>query len=89
MNKKLARDEAWSPDKTWREYREMIVNSDLTGRAKLNKSLTRQQASDIFLKMVDSNKDLDAIPKTLISINFRVSLSGDGVGLMNLLREFG
>ena len=76
MNKRQARDEAFDKKRTWGELLSLVENSDMTGMAKINKSLTREEAGTIFKNMI-AGKTLTEIP-----------VGRSTLSIQNLLREF-
>lgn len=91
MNKTAAKKAAFYNTKTWGELEEMILDDFcLYGRSTINKQLTKEHAQKIFIDAINSKERSDQ-PKTTrydISRNREV-LSGDGLLVMNILREFG
>ena len=89
MNKSKAKEEAFNPTKTWGEYRDLLDAACTEGKSKVNKSLSRDEVISIFKKMFE-NKNFNEIPETVsYTHNDKKKLNGDGLGLMNFLREFG
>lgn len=90
MNKVKAKKEARENKKTWGELRDIILNASKTGMSKVNKSLTREQVSGIFMDMINE-KDLTDIPdgECFNSRRDCFQISSAGLGIMNILREFG
>lgn len=90
MNKVKAKKEARENKKTWGELRDIVLNASKSGMSKVNKSLTKEQASGIFLAMINE-KELNEVPR---GEHFNVhkerfQISSTGLGIMNILREFG
>jgi hypothetical protein len=57
--------------------------------SKVNKSMTKEQVIDLFASAI-KEKDLDTKPKTMrynIARGYE-TLSGDGLSVVNILREF-
>lgn len=89
MNKTKAKEQARNNTRTWRELLAIVENSNLDGMAKINKNLTRFQAATIMKNMISERK-LDEVPKGECYDSFRdrSTISVDGLGIQNLLREF-
>lgn len=90
MNKVDAKEIAMINEKTWAELKAMVVNSDKNGTSKVNPTLKKSVVADIFMNMF-KNKDLEKVPVTTYfhPMKNRLQLNGDGIGIVNLLREFG
>jgi len=89
MNKAKAKQEALSNTRTWGELLDIVKsNRDQGGMSKLNKSLTKAQAVNIFENMI-KERDLSEVPSGLKYDCYkdREVMSGDGLGIWNLLRE--
>jgi len=89
MNKQKAKAEAENNTRTVGELLAIVDAADLTGMSKLNKGLTRVQAAQIFKGML-AGRSADEVPKGTrwdVSRN-SMRMSGDGLGIQNLLREF-
>lgn len=87
MNKKQAKDAAYTNEKTWGELMGMIKQT--RGKRPMsivNKSLTLDQVLDIFENMIKT-RDPDEKPKTVRFSTGR--LSSDGLGVQNIYRECG
>ena len=89
MNKKQAKQEAENNTRTWGELLAIVEGADLTGMSKLNKSLTREQSAQIFKNMI-AERDLNEVPNGLRYDAYKdcMRISGDGLGVQNILREF-
>lgn len=89
MNKRQARAEAENNTRTWGDLLILIESADLSGMSRVNKSLTREQTSQIFKDMI-AERDLDEVPKgqryDVCKNCMRISM--DGLGIQNILREF-
>ena len=90
MNKRDAKDTAFNNDKPWKYYADLLKAQGVpVGQSKLNKSLTKVQALDIFERAI-APKDLEEIPKgNYLDFHNRLKLSRDGLFIHNILREFG
>lgn len=90
MNKVKAKKEARENKKTWGELRNIVLNASKSGMSKINKSLTKEQVSGIFIDMINE-KDLNDIPdgECYNSRKNCLQISSSGLGIMNILREFG
>lgn len=87
MNKKQAKDAAFSNDKTYGELLQMV--KDTRGKrplSKVNSSLTLDQALDIF-EGAFKDKNTDDKPDTIRFSTGR--LSGEGLGVQNVYWECG
>jgi hypothetical protein len=90
MNKVKAKNEAKNNSKTWGELLDLVKAARGTGgMAKINKSITKEQALDIFENMINAC-NLTDIPKG-VTVNYKQKeiMTGHGLGIMNLLRECG
>jgi len=89
MNKKQAKDEAIENKRTWGELLALVDSSSGAGMSRVNKSLTKTQAIEIF-KGALSKRNPDDYPKTLVPhrTQERMTFGGDGLTVINILREF-
>lgn len=89
MNKRKAKTEAENNTKTWGELLKIVESGNKDGMSRVNPSLTREQAADLFKRMI-GGRDLDEVPNGLrydyIKDCYRIS--HDGLGIQNILREF-
>lgn len=89
MNRRQAKLEAINNKRTWGELREIVNRANRNGMSRVNKSLTKIQVYEIFKKIIDA-RDLSEIPtgeRYSVSRN-RYVMTGDGLAIFNLLREF-
>jgi hypothetical protein len=88
MNRAKAKKEAQENTRTWGELKEIFDNASDEGMSVVNKSLTKKQVMDIFRGMFDS-VDLSVVPPGMryCARSDRMIMSGDALGIMNLLRE--
>ena len=89
MNRKQAKEEAINNTRSWRELLQLVQTSSLEGMSRVNKNLTKEQAAKIMEDMI-AERDLDEVPKgeryDVFKEQYRIS--GDGLAIQNLLREF-
>lgn len=91
MNKRKAKDEAWSNTRSWADIKELIDSCREGSRfrpSKVNKALTVEQALDIFDAAI-AERDPDEVPKGHRHDVYRrrEMMSGDGLMIHNILRE--
>ena len=89
MNRKQAKEEARNNTRTWGELLQLVRASSLQGMSRVNKSATKAQAANIMENMI-AERDLGDVPKGERYDVFRnqYRISGDGLAIQNLLREF-
>lgn len=89
MNKIKAKEISMNNTKTWGQLKAMVVNSDKSGASKVNPLLKKSVVADIFINMFE-NKNLDQVPVTTYfnTMKNRIQLNSDGMGILNLIREF-
>ena len=89
MNKKQAKDEAALNERTFGELLEMVqATRGKRLMSKVNKTLTLDQALDIFERWLEE-QDPNEKPETMrysVTKGYNI-LSGDGLGVSNILRE--
>ena len=75
---------------TWLEISRYLDNQNLDGMSKLNPSLTRKQAHEIFKGSLDG-VDMSPIPAGMRYCGRRNNevMTSDAFGIANILREFG
>jgi len=88
MNKRLAKHQAQNNTRTWGELKELVDNTSDQGMSVVNKSLTKKQVLDIFKRML-SEVDLTTVPPGMrySASRGKMIMSGDALGIINLLRE--
>lgn len=89
MNRRKAKEEAMNNKRTWAELLSLVENGSIIGMSKINKSLTREQVGTIFKNMI-AERDLTETPEGSVYSyrRDRIIISGDGLGIQNILREF-
>ena len=89
MNRKQAKTEAENNTRTWGDLLAMVESSDLTGRSRVNKNLTKAQVANIFKNMI-AEEDVNEAPEGIRydAIKNRYVMSRDGLAIQNILREF-
>ena len=91
MNKRDAKNTAFDNDKPWSYYLGLIASKRGTAALSvLNKSITKEQALDIFDRAL-SERNKDEVPKghSYSVSKRRQTLSRDGLIIHNILRECG
>jgi len=89
MNKKKARIEAENNTRTFGELLELVESTrGKRPMSVVNKSLTLDQVLDIYKAWLSKRNPNDK-PKTMKYNVYkeRITLSGDGLGVVNVLRE--
>lgn len=88
MNKSKAKKEAKENKRSWGELKSIFDNASDTGMSIVNKSLTKKQVLSIFKPMFDG-KDLSVVPdgERYCGRRDKIIMTGDALGIMNLLRE--
>lgn len=88
MNKAKAKKQAQENTRTWGEIKEIVDNADDHGMSIVNKGLTKKQVLRIFKGMFD-DVDLSVVPPGMryCGRRDRHVMSGDALGIMNVLRE--
>ena len=88
MNKTKARNEAKENTRTWGELKQLVDATSEEGMSVVNKNLTKKQVLDIF-KALFKTVDLSVVPPGMrYSVaKDRMVMSGDALGIMNMLRE--
>ncbi len=92
MNKRRAKDEAWTNARSWAEIKELIDSCrDVTNpirKSRVNKALTVEQVLDIFDAAI-AKRDPDEVPKGHCYHVYRQRevMSSDGLIVHNILRE--
>ena len=89
MNKKKAKEIAYSGVITFGELQKLIDDCDRSKPCKINKNLTRDQAITIMGHgLKDKNPDERPVT-TMFNRNDKLALTRDGINAMNILHEFG
>jgi len=87
MNKKKAKEMAYAGEMTYGQLQGLIDNCDRTKPCKINKNITREQALTIMESAL-KGKELDERPKTTwFNHRDKLTLTGDGINVMNILVE--
>ena len=89
MNKKQAKQEAENNTRTYGDLLTIVKNTrGKREKSVLNKSLTADQALDIFERWLEKkNPEEKPVTMRYNSYKDRSLLCGDGLGVMNVLRE--
>lgn len=89
MIKRKAKELAYAGTITFGELQELIDNCDTSKPCKVNKNLTRQQALSIMGTAI-KDKDPEERPiTTWFNRRDKLTLTGDGINVMNILIECG
>lgn len=90
MKEADAKKEILDFSRTWKDLKELVDKADKNGLSKINPAFTKIQISQIFYGFIEG-KDENAIPETMMFDvhTDRIKVSGTGLGVRNILREFG
>ena len=90
MNKSKATKIAKNNKMSWAEIGRYLDNQNLDGMSKVNPLLTKKQAHKILKGALDG-VDMSAIPPGMRYCGRRNKevMTGDALGIANILREFG
>lgn len=89
MNKSKARHMAYAGDVTFGQLQELINNCDRSKPCKVNKNITRDQALTIMEGAI-VDKDPEQRPiTTMFNRRDKLTLTGAGINVMNILVECG
>jgi hypothetical protein len=89
MKKSKAKEMAYAGTVTFGELQELINNCDRSKPCKVNKNITRSQALSIMEGAI-KDKDPDQHPiTTMFNRRDKLTLTGDGINVMNILVECG
>lgn len=89
MNKSKAKKMAYTGTVTFGELQELINNCDRSKPCKLNKNLTREQALSIMEGGIKGKDPEERPVTTWINRREKLTLTGDGINVMNILVECG
>ena len=89
MNKSKAKQMAYAGTVTFGELQELIDNCDRSKPCKLNKNLTREQALSIMEGGIKGKDPEERLVTTWINRREKLTLTGDGINVMNILVECG
>ena len=87
MNKKLAKEMAYEGNVTFGHLQELIENSDYTKPCKLNKNITRKMCLDIMTSGIEGRDPSEKPKTTRYNMRDKLTLTGDGINVMNILYE--
>jgi hypothetical protein len=87
MNKKTAKEMAYSGGVTYGQLQDLIDRCDHTAPCKINKNITRKQALGIMGGAI-KGKPRNEIPNTtFFNHRDKLTLTGEGINVMNILVE--
>lgn len=89
MNKRKAKEIAYGGDITFGQLQELINNCDKTKPCKINKNITRDQALTIMEGAIKSKNPEDRPDTTFFNRRNKLTLTSDGINVMNILVECG
>lgn len=87
MNKKKAKEIAYSGDITYGQLQELIDNCDRTKPCKINKNITREQALTIMEVALKGKEPNERPNTTWVTLRGKLTLTVDGINAMNILVE--
>jgi len=89
MNLSKAKEMAYAGSVTFGQLQELINNCDRSKPCKLNKNITRDQALSIMESAV-KDRDPEQRPiTTMLNRRDKLTLTGGGINVMNILFECG
>jgi hypothetical protein len=90
MNKRQAKQQAMHNTRSWGELQTLVSATKTKGCSTVNPGLSKKTVVALFEKLFD-DKELSRIPDgSMLSRDLnRITLSSDGVCIMNILRECG
>lgn len=87
MNKSKAKEIAYSGEITYGQLQELIDNCDRTKPCRVNKNITREQALTIMESALKNKEPSDRPNTTWLNHKDKLTLTGDGINVMNILVE--
>lgn len=89
MNKSKAKKMAYAGEMTYGQLQDLIDNCDRSKPCKVNKSITREQALTIMESALKGKDRSDKPNTTWFNHRDKLTLTGDGINMMNILVECG
>lgn len=87
MKKSKAKEIAYSGEITYGQLQELIDNCDRTKPCKINKNITREKALIIMESAIKDKAPSDKPNTTWFNHRNKLTLTGDGINVMNILIE--
>tara|TARA_Y100001956_G_scaffold27558_1_gene27343 strand:+ start:3896 stop:4165 length:270 start_codon:yes stop_codon:yes gene_type:complete len=89
MNQTTAKKKAYEGNVRVGYLRELLNKANNTGMCKINPSLPRAKAIEMFLAGLEGRDDNDTPNTTMIGRRDRITLNVFGMTVKNILAEFG
>lgn len=87
MNKTKAKEMAYAGDVTFGQLQELIDSCDPTKKCKINKNITREMAIKIMAGAIKDKNPNDRPITTFFNHRDKLTLTVDGINVMNILHE--
>lgn len=87
MNKSKAKQIAYGGDITYGQLQRLIDNCDRSKPCKINKNITREQALTVMESAIKGKEPSERPNTTWFNHRDKLTLTGDGINVMNILVE--